>query len=83
MDGIFGGHLVQLPSQSGHLEQVVQDHVQMAFEHLQSWTLHKLSGQPMPLLSHPHRKEELSDIQGEAPVFHFVPIASCPSTGPL
>jgi len=39
-----------------HLELIAQDRVQMAFEYLQRWQLHNLSGQPVPLLSHPHSK---------------------------
>ena len=38
--------------------------------------LHNLSGQRVPVLHHPHRKEVLPDVQRESPVFQFVPIAS-------
>lgn len=60
-EGISGGHLVY-PSnvKQGYLEQVAQDHVQMDFECLQSGRIHKLSGQPVSLLSHPHSKRSLS-----------------------
>ena len=63
----------------GHLEQVVQDCVQTAFEYLQG--LHHLSGQPVPVLSLPHSEKVFSDAQREPPVFQFVPTASCPVTG--
>jgi len=36
-----------------HLEQVAQDHVQMASEYLQGWRLHSLFGQPLPVHTHP------------------------------
>lgn len=62
----------------GHLESVVQDHVPVAFEHLQGRTLHNLCGESVPLLSHPHNKKKkvFPDVQMEPSVFHFVPIAS-------
>jgi len=41
-----------LPKQ-GHLEQVPQDLVQAGFEYLQRRRIHKLSGQPVPVLRHP------------------------------
>jgi len=34
----------------GHLEPVVQDHVQTGFEYLQGWRLHSLSGKPVLVL---------------------------------
>lgn len=40
----------------GHLETVVQNHVEMAFEYF--WgRLHSLSGQLVPMLGHPHSKK--------------------------
>uniref|UniRef100_A0A8B9Q4U4 Transmembrane protein 19 n=1 Tax=Apteryx owenii TaxID=8824 RepID=A0A8B9Q4U4_APTOW len=66
----------------GHLEHVAQDPVQVGFEYLQGWRLHNLSGQPVPVLCHPHSKEVFHYVQLELPVFQFVPIASCPVTGP-
>ena len=39
-----------------HLEPVAQDHGQTAFEYLQGGRLHNLSGQLVPVLSHPHSK---------------------------
>ena len=71
-----------LPKQ-GHLERIAQDCVQMAFEYLQGWRLHKVCGQPVPLLGHPHSEKVFPHVQEEPPVFHFVPIASCPVTGHL
>ena len=46
----------------GHLKKAAQDHVQIAFEYLQGWRLHNLSGQPVPVLGHPHNKKVFSDI---------------------
>ena len=40
----------------GHLQPLAQDQFQMVFEYLQPWRLHKLSGQPVPVLGHPHSK---------------------------
>jgi len=47
----------------GHLEPVAQDHLQMAFEYPQGWRLHRLSGQPVPGLGHPHSETVFPDIQ--------------------
>jgi len=52
----------------------------MAFKYLQGWRLHNLSGQPVPVLSHPHSEKVFPDVQREPSVFQFVPIASCPVT---
>lgn len=77
-----GGHLVQHPcSNRATYKQVVRDCVQMAFEYLQGQRLLNLSGEPMPVLSHPHGKNVFSDIQTTPLVFHFVPRASDPVTG--
>lgn len=40
-----------------HLQQVVQDHDQTAFEYRQGWRFHRLSGQSVPVLSHTHSKK--------------------------
>ncbi|KFV81554.1 Y-box-binding protein 3, partial [Struthio camelus australis] len=45
--------------QQGPLEHIAQDRVQAGFEYLQRRRLHHLSGQPVPVLCHPH-------------IFHFV-----------
>ena len=55
--------------------------VQMAFEYLQGWRLRNLSGQPVPVLSHPHSKKVLPAVLREPPVFQSVPAASGPVTG--
>lgn len=49
----------------------------MVFEYLQGWRPHKLPGQPVPMLSHPHMKEVFPDTQKEPPMFESVPTASC------
>jgi len=68
------------PSKQGRLEAVAQDHVQVALEYLQKrrqgGRLHSLSGQPVPVLGHPHSKEVIPDVQREPAVFRFVPTAS-------
>lgn len=66
-----------------HLEPVAQDHLQMAFEYLQRWRLRHISGQAVPVLSHPHSEKVFTDVQREPPVSQFVPIASGPDTGSL
>lgn len=40
----------------GSVEQVTQDFVQAAFDYLQRRRLHKISRQPVSVLSHPHCK---------------------------
>lgn len=60
----------------GHLQQVAQDHVQLAFEDLQGARLHRFSGKPVSMLHHPHSKV-FPDTQRERPVFEFDPIVSC------
>ena len=62
----------------GHLDPVAQDRVQIAFEYHER--LHNLSGQPVPVLGHPHSEKVFPDVQEEPPVFQFVPIASGPGT---
>jgi len=56
-----------------HLELVAWDHVQMAFEYLQGWRLHKLPGQPVPVLGDPHSEKVLPDVQMDPTMFLFVP----------
>jgi len=38
----------------GHLKQVAQDHVQMAFEYLQGWRFQSLCGQTVLMFFYPH-----------------------------
>jgi len=65
----------------GHPELAAQDHVQMAFEHLQGRRLHHLPGQPVPVLGPPHSDKVFADVQREPPGYRFVPVASGPVTG--
>ena len=65
----------------GYLKLVAQDHVQMSFEYLQGWRLRNLSGQAVQVLSHPHSEKMFPDIQGEPPVFQFVPLPLVLSLG--
>ena len=64
-----------------HLELLTQDHVQAAFEDLQGGIPNNLSGQPVPVLHHPHSTEVIPDVQREPLVFQSVTIASCPGNG--
>lgn len=41
----------------------------MAFEYLQEWRFHKLSEQPVPVLTRPHSEKVILDAQLEPPVF--------------
>lgn len=50
------------PAAQAHLEPVAQDHLQMAFEDLQRWRLHHVSGQAVPGLSHSHSTEVFPDV---------------------
>lgn len=63
----------------GHLEQVAQDHVQVAFEDLQGGRL--LRGQPVPELGHIYSEVVFPDVQRQPLVIQVVLIACCPGTG--
>jgi len=56
-----------LPKQ-GHLQQAAEDLVQVGLEYLQRRRLHRLPGQPGPVLRHPQREEVLPHVQTELPV---------------
>uniref|UniRef100_A0A8B9P213 CUB and sushi domain-containing protein 3 n=1 Tax=Apteryx owenii TaxID=8824 RepID=A0A8B9P213_APTOW len=58
----------------GHLEHVAQDCIQAGFEYLQRRRLHHLSGQPVPVLCHPHSEKVFPHVQMEVSVFQFVPV---------
>ena len=82
----FGRHLCGSSSptpllKQGHLEQAVQDLVQVGLAHLQRRRLHSLPGQPVPVLRHPQREEVLPHVQTELLMLQFVPIAPCPVAG--
>ena len=53
----------------GHLEQVAQDRVQMAFKYLQGWRFHNFSGQPVLVLGHPCSKKLFSGFPARANVY--------------
>lgn len=65
----------------GHINQVVQDCVQVALEYLQRERLSRLSGHPVPALSHPHSEKMFPDVYREPSTFQFVPTVSGPVTG--
>ena len=86
LEGIFKGHLVQHPgSKQGHvqLDQSAQSPVQPDFECLQGWGIDHLSGQPVPVLHHPHCKKFLPYVQSKSTLFEFKTATPCPiATGP-
>ena len=49
-------YLAQFPCS----KKFAQGCVQLGAEYLQGWRLHKLSGQPVPMIDHPHSKEDFS-----------------------
>ena len=63
-----------------HLLSLDQHHVETGFQDLQGGRLHNLSGQPVTVCHHPHRRQLWTDVQRELLVFHFLPIASYPVT---
>jgi len=65
----------------GHLQQAVEDFVQVGLEYLQRRRIHNLSGQPVPVLHHPQNEEDLPHVQLELPMLQFVPVAPCPVAG--
>jgi len=65
-------------SKQGRLQQAAQNLVQAGLEYLQRRRIHNLPGQPVPVLHHPQREEDLPHVQRELPVLPFVPIAPCP-----
>jgi len=69
--------LTRLPKQ-GLLQQAAQDLVQAGLEYLQRRRIHKLPGQPVPVLHHPQSEEVLPHVQVELPMLQFVPVAPCP-----
>lgn len=50
---------------------------QTPFEYLQGEGFHNLTGQPGPVLSHPHSYKVSPHVQTEVLMFQFVPIFSC------
>jgi len=68
LEGMFRGHLVQLPcSEQGHLQshQVSQSPIQADLECFQGWGIYHLSGQPVPTFHHPLCEKLLPYIQSE------------------
>lgn len=57
LEGPSGGLLVQPLLSRDTQSDVAQDHIQVTFKDLQSWRLHSLSGQPVPVLRHLHSKD--------------------------
>lgn len=76
-----GGPLVQPLLSRGTQSNTAQDYIQVAFEDLQNWRLHGLSGQPVPVLHHLHSMEVLPGVWLGPPVFQLVPGAVCPGAG--
>lgn len=63
--------------EQGDLENVGQDHAQMAFEDLLGRRCHSLSGQLLPVLSHPQNKKNISRCSDR---ISCAPVASCSVT---
>ena len=68
---ISGDQLVKLPDKEGSLQQVAQESIQMGLEYLQRIKLHNTSGQPVPVLCHPHSKEVISHVHMELSMFQL------------
>ena len=66
------------PTKASSLQQVAQESIQAFFEYHQRRSLYNLSGQPFPVLCHPHNKVF---PHVHISVFHFVPVAPCPVPG--
>lgn len=84
MEETSGDHLVKFPysKQGHHLEPVVLDHVLSGFECFLVWTLHSLSGQPVWCSMALTVKTKWGLVfKVFNPMFQFVPIDSCPTTG--
>ena len=65
LEGIFRGHPVQPPgNEQAHLplDYVAQSPIQPDLECFQGWGIYHLSGQPIPVPHHPHRKKFLPNI---------------------
>jgi len=69
-----------MSSEQGHLplDQVAQSPIQPDLECFQGWSLHYLSGQPVPGFHHPHCKKCLPYIQSKSGLLWFKTITSCP-----
>ena len=83
LGGTSEDHLVQPPAKQDSLEHIVQDGSQVGFEYLQRRRHHSLSGQPIPVLCHPHSTEVPPHSEPECPVLQFVPTASEWCSSPL
>jgi len=75
----LGGHLwassgPTLHSEQGHAQWAAKDCVQWGFEYLQGWSLHDLSGYPVPMFDHPSRKMFFLMFK-----WNFLCFSSCPA----
>ena len=61
---IAGGSEVGKNLKQGHLQQSAQGCVQAGFEHLQGWSLHSLSGQPVLSTQSPLRSKKFIPVHG-------------------
>lgn len=73
MEGISAGWLCGTAPllKDGHLEQAVQDLVQMASEYLQRWRLNNLSWQPVAVLSQPSHSQKVF-LAVQSPSFFYL-----------
>lgn len=78
LKGTSCDHLVQpIYFKQGHLEHIVQHHVQAGFQYLLTKRLFNPPGQPAPVHCYPHSEEAFSHVQMKLPMFQFEPVASC------
>lgn len=75
-------HLVQPPlHKEDHIENVLQDKVQVPFDYLQGKRFHNRFGQPVLVFSHPSSEKVLSGSQMELPLFQALsPVLSLGTT---
>ena len=64
-------HRVQPPAEVSSLQQVTKVGVQTGLGYLHRRRLHKISGQSVPVLRHPYRKEVLPHVSTELPAYRF------------
>ena len=62
------------------VDQAAQGPIQPGLEHLQGWSTHSLSGQPVPAPYYSLTKNLPPDIQSKSPLLQFKIIPPCPIT---
>jgi len=83
LEGVFKGHLVQLPcNEQGHpeLDQVAQILIKPHLECFLGWGIHHTSQQPVPVPHHPRCERPFPYVQPKSTFFKPETISSCPIT---